>query len=227
MVGAILEYLYIFWAIVKNAMILNPNIAQQASTYPNAFWYILTVAIVAGISLLIGQSVILFVNQVKPSRFLLSLFMNGLTFSISLIVWAVTIFIAGNLLFEARPMFSAVLNIVMLSAAPFVFGFLILMPYAGQFVYRLLSAWSFVIAMGAVRFSYGASWVGALFAVGLGWLLSYLITITIGKPIVAIRNRIAVRLLGTSMNATTKDILEAVMTDPDSRHTATGKPAKK
>lgn len=223
----ILDYLYIFWAIVKNAMTLNPAAAQQASTYPNAFWYILLVAIVAGVSLLIGQSVILFVNQVKPVRFILSLFMNGLTFSISLIVWAFTIFVAGNLLFEARPMFSGVLNIVMLSAAPFVFGFLILIPYAGQFVYRLLSVWSFVIAMGAVRFSYNVGWVDALLAVGLGWLLSYVLTITIGKPIVAIRNRIAVRLLGTPMDATTKDILEAVMSDTDSRKAATSKTTEK
>ncbi len=225
--GAILDYFNIFWTIVRQSMFLNPNIAQQAETYPNAFWYILSVAIVAGISLLIGQSVILFVNQVKPSRFLLSLFTNGLTFAISLIVWAVTIFIAGNLMFEARPMFINVLKIVMLSAAPFVFGFLILMPYAGQFVYRLLSAWSFVIAMGAVRFSYGASWVGALFAVGLGWLLSYLITITIGKPIIAIRNRLAQTLLGTPLDATSKDILDAVMADPESRKAAASKTPKK
>ncbi|NJL05292.1 MAG: hypothetical protein HC911_10430 [Chloroflexaceae bacterium] len=207
----IVEFVRVLWAIVWNAMALNPRLAQEVYQYPQAFWYILTIVFISGISLLIGQSVILFVNRVSPQRFLLSLVMSGFMQIVSIILWATVVFLAGDILFSARPRFVDVLNIVMLSTAPFVFGFLVLIPYAGMFVYRLLNAWSFIIAVGAIRFTYNVGWGNALLAVGLGWIFAYLLTITVGRPVIALRNRIARQVVGTSLDARPKEILNALM----------------
>ncbi len=218
--AAIVEFVRVLWAIVWNAMALNPRLAQEVYQYPDAFWYILAVAVISGISLLIGQSVILFVNQVSPQRFLLSLLMGGLMHAISMIIWASVVFLAGDLLFSARPRFVDVLNIVLLSTAPFVFGFLVLIPYAGMFVYRVLNVWSFIIAVGAIRFTFNVGWFNALLAVGLGWVFAYLLTITIGRPVIALRNAVAQRVVGSSLDARPKEILNQLMqqtnTPPDS-----------
>ncbi|NTU86055.1 MAG: hypothetical protein HGA45_43130, partial [Chloroflexales bacterium] len=83
------EFLFGVLQGIGEALRLNPRVFELVESGPNAGWVITLIAILGGASLLIGQSVILFVNRVRPARFAISLLVNGLVFTISLVVWAV------------------------------------------------------------------------------------------------------------------------------------------
>jgi hypothetical protein len=66
------------------------------------------------------------------------------------VFWSASVWVIGRRLFGAEPPFDLLLILIGLSYAPLVFGFLILMPYLGPFIHRLLYVWSFLISLRAV-----------------------------------------------------------------------------
>jgi hypothetical protein len=192
---------------IGEALRLNPRVFEIVAQRPNANGIIWLIAILGGASLLIGQSVILFVNRVSPSRFFVSLLVNGLLFSISLLVWGLSIWGVGQLLYPNDISIGTVMRLVGLGAAPYLFGFLVLIPYAGNFIGRVLSVWSFLIVLAGILSLTGGLLWPALVCVGLGWLLITILTATIGRPVIALRNRIFRRVAGTDLDASVADIL--------------------
>lgn len=194
------EYLWSVWRAIQLGMRLSPDTVQIVETHPNAIWIAFGVVMVAGISLLLGQSVILFMNQVSPGRFAISLISNGIWLVVGWLFWAITVWVIGNELFSQDVPLRIMLALIGLSYAPFVFGFLILMPYLGPFVQRVLYVWSFIIALRSVEYLFRVGFVQALVCVGIGWLLLMLMSSTIGRPIVALRNWIWHAITKTSIN---------------------------
>lgn len=195
------------------ALQLSPTLVPVVESYPQSRYVVFTIALLAGGSLLLGQSVTLFVNRVRPLRFVASLLLNGFTFSIGLIVWGVTIWVSGVYLFAGAPDLGVVIRIVALGSAPFVFGFFILIPYLGNIIRRVLSIWSFLVVLNGVRLSFQVGLLEALACVGLGWLLVQLIGATIGKPFIRLQRRISRRVSGSALEARVQDILAAVSLD--------------
>jgi hypothetical protein len=214
------EFIWLVWQGITRSMRLDPAVAQFVeqrfqSGGGNTGWIILTIAILGGAGLLLGQSVILFVNRVSPGRFFLSLLLNGLVFTISLIVWAFFIWVIGLLVFPESPRFGLVMRLVGLSAAPYVFGLLVLIPYLGEGIYRILGIWSMLIAAGATAFSFKVGWWPALAVVGLSWLAIWVMSNTIARPVIALRNKAWQLAAGTSLDADVSDILTQFAVDPN------------
>ncbi len=163
-------------------------------------------------------------NRVRPTRFALSLLLNGIVFTISLLIWGLAIWAIGSLLFPTQPGLGLVLRLIGLSAAPYIFGFLVLIPYLGEFVYRVLSVWSAVIAAGATAYSFRVGWWPAFFVVAAGWLLVWALSNTIGRPVLAARNRAWQAAAGTRLDASVADILTQFATKgPDRDQPGGGK----
>lgn len=216
------DYFYYLWRVTTQAMMLDPETFARVEQLPRSGLLTLGIAIIGGISQLIGQSVILFVNRVKPGRFAFSLLLNGLTYFIGILVWGSLIWLSGAFVFRMDASYPTVLRMVTLGAAPFVFGFLVLIPYAGVFIGRVLGVWSLLIVLAATNFTYGfAFWQGAV-VVTLGWLLMMLLSNTLGKPIVALRNALFQRVIGTRLDATTRDILTTFASDTDEQSSPRG-----
>jgi len=217
-----IEYIWSVWRAIGLGLRLQPDVVQIAETYPNAGWVAFGVVMIAGISLLLGQSVILFLNQVKPGRFVVSLLINGFLFVVGWVVWSAAVWAIGSVLLETQPRFVVVLRLIALSYAPFVFGFFILMPYLGPFVQRLLFAWSFLVALRAVAYTFQVGFWPALLCVGLGWLLLMVVTATIGRPVVWVRNWVWHRITGSPMDASAYELLQQFALEQSSPATPKG-----
>lgn len=202
------EFFWYVWMGITRSMALDVRVAEFVDQNPQSRLIILVIAILGGAGLLLGQSVILFVNRVRPARFALSLLLNGIVFTISLLVWGVAIWLIGRMVFTNEPQFGLVIRLVGLSAAPYVFGFLVLIPYLGEFIYRVLSVWSSVIAAGATAYSFQVGWWPAFLVVGLSWLAIWAMSNTIGRPVLAARNKVWQAAAGTTMEARVTDILQ-------------------
>lgn len=208
-----LEFLRNLLRGIGEALTLNPRVFELVSSSFDGDWVIITIAVLGGASLLVGQSVILFVNRVRPGRFLVSLLTNGLVFTISLLIWACFIWLTGRLLFPNAVPLRTVMRLVALGAAPYLFGFLVLIPYLGAFIGRVLAVWSFLVVLAGMAYLAGGAFWPALVCTGLGWLLITAMSLTIGRPIVALRNRLFKAVAGTDLDASVTDILAAYASD--------------
>jgi hypothetical protein len=199
------DYLYYLWQAIWNTLIFNAGVYEVVAQYPQTFWVTLGVAILGGASLLIGQSIVLFINQVTPTRFVLSMVLNGLQFTISLLVWAVLLTFLGDLIFNIEIPLTISTRIILLTAAPYVFGFFILMPYMGLTIQKILQIWSLLITLQIVNFQYQTNLLQALIIVGLGWLITILLGALLGRPVIFIRDAIWKRIVGTTLEQNVRE----------------------
>jgi hypothetical protein len=184
----------------------NAGVYEVVAQYPQTFSVTLGVAIVGGASLLIGQSMVLFINQVTPARFVLSMVLNGLQFAISIIVWAALLTFLGGIIFDIEIPLAISTRIMLLTAAPYVFGFFVLMPYMGLTIQKILQIWSLLITLQIVNFQYETNLWQALVVVGIGWLLTILLGALLGrKPVIALRDAIWKRVVGTTLETNIRE----------------------
>ncbi len=192
---------------INYSLRLDPQLYEFVSETPESRWLVFGVVFLAGASTLLGQSVVLFVNRVRRGRFVMSLVFNGIVFIVSYFVWGLTIAVIGQLLFPDELSVWGVVRMVGLSTAPLIFGVFILIPWMGPFIGKILNIWSFLILVSVVEFGFQVGLVRALIVVGIGWLIMMLLNNVIGRPIVALRNRLWRLVAGTSLDADTQDLL--------------------
>lgn len=198
-----LEYISQVMNAIRLGLTMSPQTLAVVQVPPNARWVALGLLVVAGVSMLLGQSVVLFVNRVPPKRFTLSLLVNGLLFVAGIFFWALMVWATGNFLLAETATYRQILLIIALSYAPLVFGFLILLPYAGSAIQVLLYVWSMLAAVRGVEAVFTAGFWASLIVVTVSFAMMYAIQTTIGRPIWAIGDR----MLGIDRAATVRDQL--------------------
>jgi hypothetical protein len=205
--SAVLDFLGSVWEVITAALRFSDNLLAilEREAHPTAV--IVTVVFLSGMSLLIGQSAILFINQVSPFWFAISLIVNGVLFVLHFVLWAVAIWLIGTWGFGSDQAFGPLARMVSLGSAPFIFGWLILLPYLGTFVERVLTVWSFLIVLHAVQYAWGISFGEALVCVGGGWVLALAVTRVVGLPYAALRDRFRRRVTGDQWISNPQDDL--------------------
>ena len=163
-------FLAAMWEVAGGVMRLNPDVFRLVITSPGAGWVALVIAFVAGISDMIGQSVVLFANRVSPRRFGVSLVMAALLFIFSVFFYAFSIWLIVKFVFFLQGRFATILILVALSYAPLVFSFAALLPYLGNFIYQAVRIWSLLALVVGVRAIAGAVFWQGILACLLGWL---------------------------------------------------------
>lgn len=164
-------FLSAMWTVIKGVLSLDPQIFREAVFLPGAWKMALAIVFIAGLSDMLGQSVVLFANRVTPRRFVVSTVMSGVMLIISVLFYALTIWLIVRFAIGVQQSyFSQVLILVSLSYAPLVFSFFTLLPYLGNFIYQTVRIWSLLaLAVGVAAVSQNHFWVGIL-ACLLGWL---------------------------------------------------------
>jgi len=196
---------------IRLALALSPDVLQVVEAGGASQRVTAAVAVLGGASLLAGESVVLFLNQVPRGRFLLSLLVNGVIFACTLAFWAVSIWWVGVQGLGVAVSLDSTLRLVGLGAAPFVFGFLVLAPYFGPTIARVLWVWSLLIMVQAVSFTFQVGLPAAVGCVGAGWVLVLLAGRTVGRPVIRLRNFLWRRLVGPTPHLSAQDILAAAL----------------
>lgn len=208
MIQAGLEYFVLVFEAIGYALRLDPTVYDMVINHPEGVNIIRGIVFLAGMSMLLGQSVILFVNRVRRGRFFFSLVINGLVFLSSYAILGMGVELIAWLLFDVTLAGEVyIVFLVGLSTAPLVFGFLILIPYMGPAIGKILNVWQLLIMTTAVEYAFQVGFIQAAICVGLSWVLMLLLSNTIGRPIVSLRNFIYRKVTGSDLDATTQDIL--------------------
>ena len=206
------NYIYGVFAVIWYTILLRPGVVDYVATHPDSWGLAAGVAFVGGVSTLIGNSGSLFVNRVRPARFVAALVVNGAMLIATWTIWGLSLWLVAVIFFHAQARATDIIRLILLGAAPLAFGFLILAPYIGPAVGVVLYVWSLlvVIVMARSGFWIPPTWA-VVVAVMAGWLLVLLISRTIGQPVLGMRNRLWARVTGMTDQVTTEDLMIAYM----------------
>jgi len=188
-----------FWDLVWEAIALNPDAFETMAELPNANRIALSVLLLAGFSQAIGQSIILFLNQVKPVRFALSLVLSAVLFVFSYGFWIASTWFVSQVLFREAVNYASVYHTVGLAAAPQILSFLVAMPYFGVPIQMVLSLWALLAFVRGFTFATGLGLWSAFWCGLLGWLMLQILQRTIGRPIAALGSWLSNTTAGTHL----------------------------
>jgi hypothetical protein len=174
-------------ALLGAALALDREALATLASAPLALRSALLVALLGGVSLTIGQSVVLFANRVSPGRFVLLLALGALVYAFGLVVWAATIWLASTYGFRRPIELAPLVFAVCVGQAPMIYGALILLPYVGTGVQRFLAAYALVVVVAALSAVLGIRVWEAVVLAAAGWLLRALLDTLLSRPLGGVR----------------------------------------
>lgn len=200
-IGTILRF-------VGGALSLDPAAFQTAYNQVDVSGIFLWVVLIGGMSLMFGQSVVLFANRVKPGRFAISLLFGAFKFLLDVFVVLTVVWVIINLRSDKSWDYWQVGRAIALAAAPYWLGVFILVPFLGLLWERLLKAYVFIAIMVAVQTIFGLPFLRALSGAAVVWLVSYFITVGFGRLFTPITDQITNSITGGLEFSSTRQIYE-------------------
>ena len=174
------------WMLIRGALALHSETFQSLQNQPHSLLAALTIVFIAGFAQSLSQIVVLFVNQVRPSRFALSLLISALFFVVGFCFWAMSIWGILNISFGGYLPFNAVVRTLGFSYAPLMLGVLVVIPYFGSPIFVILSIWTLLAVVVGIESITALSRWEAFGSAALGWVMLQLIQKTIGQPIASL-----------------------------------------
>jgi hypothetical protein len=191
---------------IRMAMRLDPSIYRAIQVAPHGIWVAIFIVSMASISEALGQSVVLFINRVRPRRYLLALGISTASNMIAYLLWTAVIWLMGAFFYGLNFPFIAIASAVGLAYAPQLLAFFELVPFLGNPFGIILSLWSMLAIAVAIYVGLNFTFWQALIASAVGWLLIQVFRRTIGIPVYALGHWIQDRAAGAPLRFNVKDI---------------------
>ena len=174
----------------------------------------LLIAFLAGISEMLGQSVILIVNRVVLYRFLASLLFTGATYVVTALSWAACALIIAPLTrvgaFGPGDI-AGVIGVVSLAFAPRLLGIFSLAPYFGAALSNLLEAWAMALVIFGLTAAFDMPLGAATFCGVMGWGISHGLRIFTGHALAKPLGRLRILVSGSPLDQTPQQIIDNVV----------------
>lgn len=185
---------------IKGVLALDPDafrsIVSMSDQRSGVWWVVLA----AGLSQGIGRGIILFVNRVKPVRFVLSLILGAILFAVGYGVWVGCTWAIAHWVYRLDVPVIMVARVLAFSFAPFLLAFLTALPYLGVPWAVVLWLWSLLaLVIGMVTVTGLSRW-DAFWCVALGAVLQEAIERTVGQPIALTGQRLSNAIAGVELN---------------------------
>lgn len=205
--GDFFGFLGSVWRAIVGVWGLDRTTSEWFNVHPANLEIAITVAALAGVSTLLGDSMVLFFNRVRGWRFTFSLLLNGVAMVLLYGLQAVVVHGIGLLFLGHSPGLGWVVRGVMLATAPLVFGVLALIPYFGPAIARFLQAWGVVALWVIVGVMFGVDRWSALAVTLAAWVVMQLLSWAFSRPVTWIGDRIWKVVTGKPSMMTGRDLL--------------------
>ena len=199
-----------FWSLVSGVLLLNPETFKTINKIPLSLIASILVVLFAGLSQTFGQSVMLFINRVRPLRFVLSIAIAAIIFVFNYNFWVLSTWLVGIIVFRVDLALIEVIKTLGFSYAPLLFGFLMMIPYFGMPLLIILSIWTLMaIAIGLGAISPLGMWQAFECCLG-GWLFLQISQRVFGKTIARITSDLVDWVAGVEL-VTEPDYIEQML----------------
>lgn len=200
-------------SLAAGAIGFSPAAFARAATSAEAQTAALLIAFLAGVSEMLGQSVILVLNRVPLYRFLASLAFTGASYVIAALTWGLSAILIAPLT-PLGPLSGAeiagVIGIVSLAFAPRLFGALSIAPYFGLALGNLLEAWAMTLVVFGLVVGLNMPITPALICGGAGWAVSYGVRTFLGHALAKPLGVVRVFVSGSALDQTPQRIIDDV-----------------
>lgn len=156
---------------LREALTLDAHFYEDAPNTRRTRRIAQTIVILAAISNILGNAVILLINRVGISMFVLALILNGISVLLGYYFWTFTIWKIGDRFKPRHVSYQELLVPIGFAYAPQVFNFLTLIPLLGIPIQLVLSVWSLLAVIVAVRQGLDISNFWAAVICLIGWPL--------------------------------------------------------
>lgn len=201
--------------LIRDVLLMASGFAETVVTMPGAGRLAVVVVVLAGLSEAVGESVVLFVNRVRPAHFIRSLFISAFIFAFTYLFLAASIWAVARLFFAPSAEFTRIATVVALAQAPRLFGFLVFLPYFGLPISILLWIWGLLATTVGVAELLGLGAWQAAAVVALGSVLLLTLQRTIGRPLLALARIARRRAAGVELVTDRRRLRELVDSGPD------------
>jgi len=120
------------WQLIGGPFGLKAEIFQQVTKIDNGLSQAIWIVLFVGLSLGIGQSIILFINRVKPSRFIFNLLISAVLYTFGFLFQVFSTGLICLLPASIHISWENLVKVLGLSYAPQLFSFLGALPYVFQ-----------------------------------------------------------------------------------------------
>lgn len=140
-----------FKTTLWNALILNADFYENARNTPRNHRIARTIVLLSAVSHLLGSAIILLINLAQPLILFVALILDGLSVIGGYYFWSFTINIIGEKFKPNHVSYQELLIPIGFAYAPQVLNFLTVIPLLGRPIELILSVWSLLTAIVAVR----------------------------------------------------------------------------
>ena len=179
---------------------------------------VLLVVYLAGMSLAVGNGVVLFLNRVPRLRFVLSLALMGAVHLVGALVTTATALVVADLAVGRDLDFVPTLLVIALAQAPLLLGFLTLAPYFGELLERFLDVWVLTLVLFGLHKGLGMTIEGAAALALLGWASTRVLTFVLGRPMTRVVNLLRRAAAGGPLTLDSRNLIETLRAEARSRN---------
>lgn len=169
----------------------------------------LGVMVLAAASSMVGAGIVLALNNVRGPKLLVAVTSAMVGYLLTYLALAAGVWLAGSVVLGTELPVAPLVQAVMISAAPLAFNFLVLLPYTGPGIERLLRIWSFIILWSIVSYEFSAGRWSSLLITAVGGLAMVGVIRTAGRSIAAIRDRVWLLITGQPLLLSAEGIRDA------------------
>ena len=199
-----------FWTLISGVLLLKSETFAAINDLPLSTISAVLVVLLAGLSQTFGQSVMLFINRVRPLRFFFSIAIAAIIFVFNYNFWVLSTWAVARWIFSVDLSLIEVIKTLGFSYAPLLLGFLMVIPYFGMPILIILSVWALIaIAVGLGTVSDLGIWQAFECCLG-GWLVLQISQRVFGKVIANMVNKIIDLVAGVEL-VTEPDYIEQML----------------
>jgi hypothetical protein len=185
-------YLQTLLQVVGGVLRLNPQVFAAMRGADAITGLSLGVVLVAGLMRMIGQSIVLFANRVRPAGFVVRVLASTLEFILNVLAMGVIVWLVMRVLRpDAGLALGEVLRTIPLAYAPYWLGALVLMPYLGIWIERGLKVYVFLALVVAFRGAFNAPFLSALVGALIAWFSVLFLDSLLSWPLTPATERVS------------------------------------
>lgn len=143
----------------------------------------LAIAVLAGLSTMLGHIAILALNRIGGLRLVAALLLSSSALVVLYTSQAVVTWVLASAVLDRALPLRELVTVAMLALAPLVLNFITALPHLGLGIGRVLEAWSYLILWFGVGSAFDLSWYWALATTIAGWLVMQLLSRLGHRPI--------------------------------------------
>ena len=201
-----------FWLLVFGVLRLDSETFRLINHLPLSLIASIVVVLLAALSQGIGQSVVLFINRVRPLRFILSLAIAAIIFTFNYNFWVLSTWLVANQIFQVSLPLVEVIQTFGFSYAPLVFGFLMVIPYFGMPIFVTLSIWTLLAIVTGIEAIADLGFWQVFECCIFGWLVLQISQRTIGRPLAAFTRMLTQKVAGVDLVREQEELEEILYT---------------